>query len=661
MIYILTNNKENFPDIDKYTISSEQELIEYITNKTELCIDTETTGFDPHTKKLLSLQIGDYDNQYLIDCRSVNILFLKELLESRLLVGQNLKFDLKFLYKQDIHPKKIYDTYIAEKVLTCGLIDIRAGLDTLCERYCGVIMDKSVRSNIPTEGLTYRIIKYAVEDVRHLSKIKDLQLIKARAQDLIGVLNLENRFTPCLAYIEYCGFKLDSDKWKLKMEQDLKQKDELRSKLDSYIIDNNQSTYIDKQLDFFSDEPKITINWDSPLQVIKFFEGMGLDCGVTTKGVTKKSVEATVLSKYEKGNEVVHIYLEYKKSEKVITTYGDTFLTQINPSTNRIHSKFTQILDTGRISSGGTDKDTSTKHINFQNIPADKNTRSCFVAEVGNTLVISDYSGQEQVVLANYSMDKSLLEFYDNGLADMHSFIASKMYPELEGLSLDEIKTKHKDKRQNAKSAGFAINYGGEGTTIATNQGITKVEGDIIYNAYFKAFPGLKEYFNKVKQSGLVTGYINISPITRRKSYISFFKDYLYLKEKFDSDYWIKYRKLKELGGDDFNREKENVREFFFYKGTIERKSLNYPIQGSSAEITKISCIYIYDYIITNNLFGIVKFVNTIHDENVLECPKELVTDIAEMVQTCMNKAALLFCKRVPLTATPEISEFWKK
>lgn len=95
---------------------------------------------------------------------------------------------------------------------------------------------------------------------------------------------------------------------------------------------------------------------------------------------------------------------------------------------------------------------------NMQNVPSDARTRSCFQSEEGNVLIVSDFSGQEQIVLANKSLDKDLLYFYSSGLSDMHSFIASKIFPELEGLTLDEIKDNHKGKRQIAKGAGFAIN-----------------------------------------------------------------------------------------------------------------------------------------------------------------------------------------------------------
>jgi DNA polymerase I-like protein with 3'-5' exonuclease and polymerase domains len=107
---------------------------------------------------------------------------------------------------------------------------------------------------------------------------------------------------------------------------------------------------------------------------------------------------------------------------------------------------------------------------------------------------------------------------------------------------------------------------------------------------------------------------------------------------------------------------KEKVRNYFIKKGEIERMSLNFPIQGSSAEITKLSGVYFWqDYLIPNNLLFIVKFVNTIHDENVIECPEEIVEQTTKALVDAMEKAGAKFCKRVPLKAEPCIATYWKK
>lgn len=660
MIYVLSNQK-TIVSSPNYTFCAKQDVIDYLNSVEEISLDTETTGFDPHQTKLLSIQLGDEYNQYVIDCSS-DVKWLKEYLESKLIIGQNLKFDLKFLYKQGVFPRKMYDTYLAERVINNGTPPglIRMGLDHLVDRYCNETLDKSVRADISKEGLSDRVIVYAAKDIQYLSEIKHQQTKILIEKDIEGQLNVENRFTPCLAYIEFCGFKLDTDRWQAKMDKDSKRLIEAENKLNSWVMDRNFVKFITQQLDLFSVQ-KCNINWSSSKQVIPFMESQGIICDIVEKGVKKKSVEANVINKYEKSHEIVKLYLEYKKAAKVVGTYGQSFLNQINPATGRLHTNFTQIMDTFRISSGGKDKITKEEFINFQNIPSDPDTRACFVAEKGNTLVQCDYSGQEQVVLANKCLDPAILEFYDKGLADMHSFIASKMYSDLEGMSLDEINNNHKEKRQESKIAGFVVNYGGAAKSIAEQLNKSIEDGERVFEAYFKAFPGLKKYFDRVKQEGIKKGYVLINEITRGKTFLWGFDKFKELDSKIDRDFWSHYRLAKVANSSEYPEMKQMVSDYFHFKGEAERMSLNYNIQGTAATITKISCIYIFDYICNNNLLNIVKFCNTIHDENILECPLKLEEEVMKMVQDCMVRAGDIFCKRVPLKADPFSHPHWKK
>lgn len=99
----------------------------------------------------------------------------------------------------------------------------------------------------------------------------------------------------------------------------------------------------------------------------------------------KKSVGADIIEPQKDLSPIAPIYLEYKAAEKLIGTYGQNVLDQINSKTGRIHTNFNQLgTDTGRLSSGGKDKEHEIEYINFQNFPRDAETRSCFVAEPGN-------------------------------------------------------------------------------------------------------------------------------------------------------------------------------------------------------------------------------------------------------------------------------------
>lgn len=653
MIYTLGLNMIGFEEVNKDFI------INYFAQVNEVEYDSETTGIDAHNNRVLCFQLGDKDNQFVIEGSYLKE--FKEFLEAKTLIGQNIKFDLRYLYKAGIFPNSVYDTFLAETVIYCGYDFVRKGLGDIAKRRLGIDLDKSLRASIPTKGLSIDVVVYAAKDVEYLGEIKKSQLIDLEEKGLTKALELENEFVLALAYIEHCGFKLNKDRWKAKCDRDLEEYIKARKALDQYIFDNKMSKYIDNQIDLFSTESRCTINWNSPAQVVGLFKDLKIPVEFEKDGDIKQSVGEKHIAKYEKEFPFVGLYIKYKGYEKLIGTYGTNFFNYINPATGRLHTQFKQIMDTGRLSSGGKNKQTKESYINFQNIPSDKETRACFVAEEGNTLLISDYSGQEQVVLANRCLDANLLAFYDNGLADMHSFVASKMYPELEGMDLDEIKEKHKPKRQAAKTAGFAINYGGNGSTIARNNNVTEQEGDDIYEAYFTAFPGLKKYFKKVQDHALANGYILINKLSGRKCFIAGFEEFNKTKEKFDRDFWNTYKAEKLKGSDLYRRMREQVSKWFRFKGTIERMALNYPIQGTSAEITKISCISFFKWIKENNYINIVLFTNTIHDENVIECPLEIASKTSEALKKAMNDAGSIFCKRVPLTAEPEQSLYWKK
>jgi DNA polymerase I-like protein with 3'-5' exonuclease and polymerase domains len=540
-----------------------------------------------------------------------------------------------------------------------GIESHRCSLAACVQRHCGVTLSKEERANI-TGRLTEGFVKYSAYDVKYLHEIKSKQNFSQFTEGTDVSIQLDNRFVLVLAYIEYCGMKLDVEQWTKKIEKVQIQADEAVEALNKFILENKMSKFIDTQLDMFSSGNKINVNWNSPSQVVEFFEAIGVDTTVVEKGVKKQTIEANHLGKFATKYPIIKTYLSFKEAQKDIGTYGYNWIEQINPVSGRIHTQFKQLMNTGRLSSGG--KSGNVKNFNFQNIPSDQETRSCFVASEGNTLVGCDYTGQEQIVLVNKCLDKNLLEFYDNDLGDMHSFIASKMYPELDGMDLDDIKKKHKDKRQSAKVAGFAINYGGSGIGIADQLGLNVEQGQKIYDAYFAAFPGLKAYFDETKKFGIENGYVLISPVTGKRSYVDYYEEFAQIKGELTKEFWDRYKSMKNSDTPTARQMKEKVSRFFRKRGDIERMSLNYPIQGESAEITKLACVYFWNkYLIPNNLLFKVLIVNIIHDEILVETPLEIAEETAKQLEKSMVDAGAKFCKRVKLKADPCVAPFWKK
>ena len=188
MIYFISAQKRLFEteEIQEGTI---EQCINYCKKLEFIGIDTETTGFNPHNDRVLLLQLGDFSNQFVIDS-SIDFKLFKELLETKPIIGQNLKFDLRFLYSLNIWPNKVYDTYLAEVKLTQGIIDIKRNLQILNEKYVGTSdVDKSLRGLIH-RGITDVVIKYASNDVKPLHIIKKKQLEKAQELQLVKAIEI---------------------------------------------------------------------------------------------------------------------------------------------------------------------------------------------------------------------------------------------------------------------------------------------------------------------------------------------------------------------------------------------------------------------------------------------------------------------------------------
>ena len=661
MIYLVTNQLELFkkypPTIQHRSLTDMMKDVHY---HHILAIDTETEGFDPHTCALIYLQIGTGENEYVIDVASVDISPLKELLESRTLIMHNAKFDLRFLFKQGFNCTRVFDTFLAESVLTTGM-DKPAGyrgLDGCLRRYCKVQLQKEIRGLIHKERYSTRVIQYSAADVQYLHKLKESQELALDNNDLSSCASLENKFVVALAYIEYCGIHLDTTAWSVKMQEDKRKQAMKVEELSDWVIKNYPgSKFIDNQLSLFEEGTKCSINWNSDKQVLELFKLIGIDTWDAKPG--KHSVDMKLISKQVDKFEILKTYIEYSKTTKLVSSFGQTILDSVNKNTNRIHTTFRQIKDTGRMSCGNR----RTNSPNLQQIPSDDRHRSCFTAEPGNKIIVCDYASQESRILADISNEPNLVKFYTSGGADLHSYAAQVVYEELATVTLEDIKKFHKDKRQVMKGFNFALAYGGTGETVSRNLNIPIDIAKRAEEDYFKAFSGLKNYFEIAKKKPLSTGYVLIDPVSKRKSFIDFYDDFLALQEKIDTPgFWDDYRQNKSFETEEYlEYYKPTVREYFKMKGIIERKGLNYVIQGTAASQTKYAGIKLFKWIMDNNYFGVVKIVNLVHDEIVVECPEEIVDDVKPKVKQFMEEGANKFMRRIPMIADPEISNHWKK
>lgn len=395
MIYLVTRQIFLF-DSSMFNIITLEQGIELLKTHEELGLDTETEGLDPYTKKLLLLQIGNEDFQVLFDINSYGGIIppqLKNFLNtcSKLFILQNAKFDLKFLFHQGVIIRKVYDTMLAEYILTNGLQYSGRDLATLAMKYGDIYLDKSIRGEIIHNGLSDAVLRYGAKDVECLSIIKKKQLELATQLNLLHAIQLDNSFVLPLAYTEYCGIKLDLPRWIKKTQKNVEEGKILKSQLEQKLWADGKFNYFSGMQDMFTGEHECILNWDSPKQIIKLFKEYGINTTLKDKGESKETVDAKILEPQKEKFSILPPYLEYKGKQKETSTYGENWRKYINPVTGRIHTTYQQLMDTSRLSSGNKYDGTP----NLQNIPSDNETRACFIPESGNVMIDADYSSKK--------------------------------------------------------------------------------------------------------------------------------------------------------------------------------------------------------------------------------------------------------------------------
>ena len=692
MIYLVSANRELF-DNEAYKIIGVDESLSLLEPLRIVGVDTETSGLSCHKDKLLSLQLGCYDFQIVVDCMTIDVKQYRDYLQSdRLFLFHNAKFDLQWLYKYHIVPYNVYDLFLAEKVMwngypvrltpevwdriQCPRYDyvpadpkkkgskasyvLYMNLKKLGEMYLGVELDKSIRGQIIYKGLIGDVIIYAANDVKYLEKIRELQLQQLRKQRLLMAIEYENRAILPIAYMCYCGIRMDRSRWEKKMEHDQAILDSIKGEMDKWLIEhepNSKYIKIDRQGDLFlgfNTEPQVTLNWNSSKQVIPLFKKYGIDTTALDKedDEDKDSIGAKVLGPQKDKCSLIPLYIRYKEMKKLCSTYGANVLRQIDKDTGRLYTNFNSLgTDTARISSGGKDKTAKIDYVNMLNMPADAETRACFIAEEGNRWISIDYSGQETYILADIANDKAIIEELTNGSGDIHSLTAYMSYKQIpRGTPIKDIKKLYHSLRNEAKGIEFAINYGGDANTISNNKGIPIEEAKIIYNDYMSGFKGIKKYQDFCRKDVMQKGYILLNPMVGYKAYIYDFDYLMKVRNKFqEPGFWDYYREMKRDAPDCDTV--QMVKEYFKRKSDSEKQSINYRIQHTGALCYKVSMVNFFEYLRHNDLLFKVLITVTPYDEINCDAPEGIAEDVAKALYDIMVNAGAYFVKRVKLDA----------
>ena len=696
MILLVTTNEvlKKLP----FKVITLQESLDILQSWKTVQFDTETSGRDAHINNILCAQFGNKkaNLQIVVDCNTIDIRAYKSILESKLVIGQNLKFDLQFLFNYEIIPRWVYDTMIVEQLLHLGWgpLEISYSLQSIAKRRLGIDIDKTVRGEIIWRGLDESVINYAAGDVVYLEDIAEKQIEDLKKYNLTKGALIENAFTPVIAYLEWCGIKLDTQKWTAKMQKDKENKLKAEEALDKFVVScgNPEFYEVDPQGDLFTGTfdltPHSNIDWNSQPQLIKFVKFLGFDTSVKDKktGEDKDSALEKQLSRQkgindeflhlmygwdeftEDGKEIHH--WGYKEADKVCSTYGQGHLNAINPNTGRLHTIYRAIgTRSGRMSSGSQQPNTDLaklkkippdkcKYPNMQQLPHDALTRSCFIAEEGNLFCSCDYSAMEARIGAEVYNEKVLLDEFLYGSGDTHAAYAKTVFSkELEGIETKDVKKKRPDLRNKVKSIEFAIQFGSDGTAAAPQMGIPVEEARKLVANLLSNMKGLASFKEEGSKFVKANGYVPIMPATGHKIFWSGWETWckdeeLYSSQDFRNDYVMWHKGT----GDAVEQAVRHHRKVGSY---WDRLALNGPTQGGGAVVLKEAATTLFNWIVDNGYFGKILLVNLCHDEINSEFPEELKDTYPNLVAKIMKDTAAKYYHKLPIPAEAEVGKFW--
>lgn len=514
--------------------------------------------------------------------------------ENILKVGQNLKYDCKVLRKYDIEVKGIlFDTMIAHYLINP---DARHSMDILAETVLNY-KPVSIESLIGKKGKNQKLFssvpieeqkEYAVEDSDITLQLKDKfkpQLTQDNLEKLFD--KIEMPLMKVLVDMEWEGINLD------------------------IIALNNMSKELVEELIHLETEiyslagEKFNISSPKQLGDIIFDK---LKLGNKPKK-TKTGQYATgedVLLKLAHKHKIIDLLLEYRQLQKLKSTYVDALPNEVNPQTGRVHTTFAQtVAATGRLASNNP---------NLQNIPIrterGQEVRKAFIAKDKNHKIISaDYSQIELRIIAAMSKDPAMIASFNHG-EDFHKATASKVFH----IPMGQVT---REQRSQAKTVNFGIIYGVSAFGLSEQTGLSRSESKSLIDAYYEAYPVLKEYIAEQVQTARKNGYVET--LLGRRRYLP-----------------------------DIHSGNSVVRSH------AERNAVNAPIQGTAADIIKIAMIQIHELL--NERKYRTKLLLQVHDELVFDAPDEEIKEVSALIKKTMENSVKI---EVPLIVDIGVGPNW--
>ncbi|TAK70547.1 MAG: DNA polymerase I [Betaproteobacteria bacterium] len=348
-------------------------------------------------------------------------------------------------------------------------------------------------------------------------------------------------------------------------------------------------------------------NLNSPKQIGEiFFERLRLPVLKKTPNGAP-STDEEVLERLAADYPLPKTLLEYRALTKLKSTYTDKLPRMVNPATGRVHTNYAQATAvTGRLAS--TDP-------NLQNIPVrtieGRRIREAFIAPAGCVIVSADYSQIELRIMAHISRDENLLRAFAAG-EDVHRATAAEIF----NRSLHEVTP---EERRYAKVINFGLIYGMSAFGVAQALGLERATAQAYIDSYFTRYPGVAHYMQRTREQARERGYV---------------------ETVFGRRLW-----LAEIRSANSGR-----------RQGAERAAINAPMQGTAADLIKLSMIAVQNWLDRENLSA--KLVMQVHDELVLEVPQSELTRVREELPQLMSGVARL---AVPLVVDVGVGANWEQ
>lgn len=518
----------------------------------------------------------------------------------------NEKFEQKFFqYYYKTRIVNTWDVYNAELVINPDSKE--AGLDDLALKYLNVTLDKTIRKSfLKHNGSDFsdEQIEYAASDVDVLFDIKAAQEPKIAELNIQPILDIEFPLAGVVADMENVGIPINKELWKSKMVEFQKLHEESRTKMNDLIFDSGN---VEEQLGMFG---RTRINLGSHVQVKKAFKN------AFNINVDSTSERVISLIKHPAAQEL----LNYRGYDKILTSYGKSFIDKIHPFTNRLHADWQQMgTGTGRF---------SCREPNMQQVP--EPFRECVQGGDKYMLCTADYSQIELRILAQLSDDPNLLRAFNSG-QDLHKTTASLMF----NISLDAVS---KEQRFMAKTINFGIAYG---------MGITKLRDTLNAEAIRNKSPLLTYPQIKDLQKRHARSFQRASEWLREAGLLAYRQSYS--ETMLGRKRFYTRPDMNEMDEEMFTKRVE----------ALKRKGANGPIQGTNADITKMAMVNIYDEI--QDAGYNANIILQVHDEIVVLAQKNHAEAVKLMLEETMRKTAEKIITKVPIKADAVLSTSWNK